>query len=136
MSTLNTLEVGDKISFEVYPGHIYGNTFNNVTINAFFNYKLASALGFDVVSAHHMVYPTLPEGAVPNDPTQYNYIQIVNGSGETQILGTPWIKESSIKISNGKKLTLVFQDLNETRMQRIISAVKHVNENPDHIEFD
>lgn len=135
MVTINELEVGDKISFEVYPGHIYGNSFNNVTISAFFDYKLANALGFDVTSAHQMVYPTLPEG-VPNDPTQYNYIQLTMASGETQILGTPWIRESTISISDGKKLTLVFQGLNETRKNRIINAIKYVNENPDHVEFN
>lgn len=128
------LEVGQRVSFELYPSHIYGSTFNNVTITAFLDHGLANALGFDVIAAHQMVYPSLPEGSI-NDPTQYNYVRIQNTNGEYQIIGIPWIRESTINISNGKVLTLIFQDINETRKDRIIAAVKAINETPDGINF-
>ncbi len=132
---ISELEVGQKVSFEIYPSHIHGSTFNNVTISAFFDYKLANALGFDIISAHNMVFPSLPIG-IPNDPTQYNYVQVTSESGKTLILGTPWIINNTIVVGNGRKLTLVFQDINETRKGRIINAIKHINEVPDNIEFN
>lgn len=132
---ITELEVGQKVSFEVYPAHIYGSNFNNVTITAFFDYSLANALGVDVIATHGIVYPSLPSGT-PNDATQYSYVQVRTDSGETVILGTPWIRDSTINILDGKKLTLVFQGINDTRMKRIIDAVKYINETPDHITFE
>ncbi len=132
---ITDLEVGQKISFEVYPAHIFGNTFNNVTITAFFDYHLANALGLDIVATHNTVYPTLPPGT-PNDATQYNYMQVKLESGDSITLGLPWLVSSTIRISGGRTLKLTFQDIDDTRRSRIMMAVRSVNENPDNVIFE
>ena len=132
---LQEIPIGTVISFEVYPSAQFGNNFQAVTLQATFNSALARMLGFDFIAANQQVYSTLPAGT-PNDPTQYNYFQIKLASGETQILGIPWIREGTLSIHNGKRLTLVFDDLDETRKNRIIAAVKAQGENPTSTVFN
>lgn len=131
---LQEIPVGTVISFEVYPSSQYGNNFQSVTLQAVFNSNIARALGFDYIAANQQVYSSLPAGT-PIDPTQYNYFQIMTSSGETQILGVPWIREGTLSIHDGKRLTLVFDDLDETRKNRIIAAVTGVNEKPSSTTF-
>lgn len=131
---INDVNIGQKISFELYPAHIYGNNFRNVTLTALIDSTLANALGFDVVAAHQNVYPSLPAGT-PNDPTQYSYFRVSMDNGETMVLGTPWVRESSIVINSGNTLTMVFQDIDEARKNRIIAACRANNETPDHVTF-
>lgn len=132
---IQNIAIGQVISFEMYPAHIYGNAFRNVTLSALLSPALANTLGLDVVSAHKQVYPSLPDGTVPNDPFQYNYLQVTTEGGESIILGVPWIRSDSIVINDGKLLTLVFQDIDDVRKDRIIAAIRANNETPDHITF-
>ncbi|MNP71325.1 hypothetical protein D3C76_1676970 [compost metagenome] len=48
---------------------------------------------------HVNVYPSLPAGT-PDDPTAYMYVRIQHPSGEFEILGLPWIRESTIVSMN------------------------------------
>lgn len=134
MANLQEIPIGTVISFEVYPSAQYGNNFQAVTLQAVFDSNIARQLGFDFIGANQSVYQSLPSGT-PNDPTQYNYFQIKYASGETQILGAPWIRAGTLSIHNGKKLTLVFDDLDQTRKDRIIAAVKAQGENPSSVTF-
>lgn len=135
MTTLQETPVGSVISFEVYPSTQYGNNFQSVTLMAIFNSNTARKLGFDYIAANQNVYQTLPAGT-PIDPTQYNYFEIQYPSGETEILGVPWIREGTLSINTGKRLTLVFDDIDETRKDRIIAAVLAQNEKPSSTIFN
>lgn len=134
MATIQEIPIGTVISFEVYPSAQYGNNFKAVTLQAVFDANIARMLGFDVVSANQNVYQSLPPGT-PVDPTQYNYFQIRFASGETQILGVPWIRAGTLSVHNGKRLTMVFDDFDETRKDRILAAVKAQGENPNSVTF-
>lgn len=131
---IQEIPAGTIISFEVYPSAQYGNNFQSVTLMGTFTAAIARKLGFDYVAANQNVYQTLPAGT-PIDPTQYNYFEIQYPSGETEILGTPWIREGTLNINNGKRLTLVFDDIDETRKDRIIAAVLAQNEKPSSTTF-
>lgn len=134
MATIQEIPIGTVISFEVYPSAQYGNNFKAVTLQAVFDANIARMLGFDVVAANQNVYQSLPSGT-PVDPTQYNYFQIRYSSGETQILGIPWIRVGTLSVHDGKRLTMVFDDIDETRKDRIIAAVKAQGENPTSVTF-
>lgn len=132
---LQEIPIGTVISFEVYPSAQFGNNFQAVTLKAMFDASLARMLGFDYIAANQQVYATLPAGT-PSDPTQYNYFQIQLASGELQVLGIPWIREGTLTIHNGKRLTLIFNDIDETRKARIIAAIRGINENPTSTVFN
>lgn len=135
MATLQEIPIGSVISFEVYPSTQYGNNYKSVTLQAVFDSNIARMLGFDYIAANQNVYQTLPAGT-PIDPTQYSYFQIAYASGATEILGVPWIRANSLTINNGKRLTLVFDDIDETRKNRIVAAVLAQNEKPSSTTFN
>lgn len=87
--------IGDTISFQVYPSVLLGNQFNDVVVQSVVNADTARMLGFDFVSMHANVFPTLPESS-PDNPNQYNYLVVRLQSGGTQIVGLPWIREETI----------------------------------------
>lgn len=134
MATIQEIPIGTVISFEVYPAAQYGNNYKAVTLQAVFDSNIARMLGFDIISSNQNVYQTLPSGT-PVDPTQYSYFQVRFASGETQILGVPWIRSGTLSVHNGKRLTMVFDDFDETRKDRILAAVKAQGENPTSVTF-
>lgn len=132
---ITEVQIGQKVSFEVYPSTIYGSNHNGVTVTGFVDAATAQALGYDIFAMHQNVYPSLPAGT-PDDPTQYSYVMVVGNNGGRILLGSPWIVSDSIRIDSGKTLTLVFQNLDEQRKNRIIEACKRNNENPDSVVFN
>lgn len=134
MANIQDISIGARISFELYPAAQYGNNYQNVTLTALFNSNIARVLGLDVIAANQQVYQSLPSGT-PNDPTQFDYFQVTFDGGETMILGAPWVRAGTLTVHNGKKLTLVFDDIDEVRKDRIIAACKAQNENPSSTTF-
>lgn len=134
MADIQDISIGSKISFELYPSAQYGNNYKNVTLAAIFNSDIARMLGFDVIGTNQQVFQSLPSGT-PNDPSQFNYFQVVFSNGETAILGAPWVREGTLDVHNGRKLTLVFEDIDERRKDRIIAACKAQGENPSSTTF-
>jgi hypothetical protein len=135
MTTISDLQVNQKISFEVYPSAQLGNVFKNVTYCGEFDAQLAQTLGEAIYPAHANVYPSLPAG-VPNDPTQYSWIRIKFDSGEYAVIGSPWIRAGTIVISEGSTATLIFQNIDQRRLDRILLAIKANNETPDSVTFE
>ncbi|BEG72687.1 hypothetical protein [Pseudomonas phage PA1C] len=135
MPSIRDVAIGQKISFEVYPSAQYGNNFKNVTLAAFLDANLVRILGFDLIAAHQNVYPTLPAGT-PNDPSQYSYVRVEFEGGQHQYIGIPWIREGSVVVNNGQKATLVFQNIDQRRLERIIEACKMNNEVPDSVVLE
>lgn len=134
MATIQDIAIGTKISFELYPSAQYGNNFQNVTLTAIFNSDIARMLGVDIIAANQQVYSSLPSGT-PNDPTQYDYFQVKFSNGDSTILGTPWVRQGTLEIHNGKKLTMIFEDIDERRKDRIVAACKAQGENPNSVTF-
>ncbi len=98
MALIDQTFVKKNVSFTLYPAAIKGNNYVNVQILAILDSDTATGLDqFDPVAQHIAVYPSLPpENAVPNDPTSYLYVRIKHQGGATEILGLPWIVESSV----------------------------------------
>jgi len=134
MANIQDISIGAKISFELYPSAQYGNNFQNVTLTLVCNSDIARVLGLDIISANQQVYQSLPAGT-PNDPTQFEYFQVSFGDNQTVLLAAPWIREGTLVVHNSKKLTLVFDDIDERRKDRIIAACKAQNETPSSTTF-
>jgi hypothetical protein len=138
MTNIANVEAGARISFEVIPDAYLSNNFTNVVLEMVATPRIAQALGLDIAVAHRNVYPSLIAAgvSVPNDPTQYNYVRVTFDGGESVILGVPWIRDGSLVIAAGKKLSLVFDDLDDLRRQRILLAVAAVNEKPSSVTWE
>lgn len=93
---LGTLfNIGDTISFSVYPAVILGNNFKNLKVEGVVPARLAVASGFDVYGMHANVYPTLPTNS-PNSADKYNYVLLRNVNDELICVGEVWINQSTI----------------------------------------
>ncbi len=135
MPSIYEIQIGQRVSFEVYPTAILGNAFKDVVLEAICGSRQALQLGEDIVSMHRNVYPSLPEGLVPNDPFQYSYVRVQMPSGEFQTLGIPWIRPDSIVASSSAKLTLSFLDTNPTDRDRIMQALSAIGITPSTVNY-
>lgn len=121
---LGTLfNIGDTISFQVYPSTLLGDQFKDVVVQSVVNADTARLLGFDYISMHANVFPTLPEGQVPDNPTQYNYLVVKMQSGQTQIVGLPWIDESTITSRVTSSVYLEVPGAGTTDVSNIVNAL-------------
>ncbi len=87
--------IGDHISFAVYPALLLGNNFKNLKVESVVSAEVAVAMGFDVYAQHANVQPTLPVGS-PNSPTKYSFLLLRAVSNELICIGMPWINVSTI----------------------------------------
>ncbi len=113
--------VNGKYSFEVFPAQILGNDFKNVTILGIVHPSIAQNF-LDIEASHIQVYPYLPAGA-PDDARGYDYVMLKTVSGETTVLGLPWInQETIVNVESG---TMLVEILNVTSqdIQRVSDAL-------------
>jgi hypothetical protein len=116
-------QLGQVLSFDVYPAQVLGNNFENVTILGLLDPQSANQI-IDIVGSHAAVYPYLPSANnVPNDPTQYNYIKIRTQSGQISALGMPWVNESTISATTNQVITALVQGVTASDVQNVINAL-------------
>lgn len=129
---LSDLQVIDNVvKFDTYATEL-GTNFNGVTIAATHSYRTASQRR-DVDAVHQQIYSRLPAGT-PNDPKKYTYVEVITASGESVILGIPWIKESTIQaiktlvykpsivINSNQDITIINQVLTQAGYSNIIAT--------------
>lgn len=99
-------QIGQVLSFDVYPAAVLGNNFQNVTVLGTLDPSSANQV-IDIVGSHAAVFSSLLAAGqnVPNDPTQYNYIKIKTQAGQISALGMPWINESTITATTNQVIT-------------------------------
>lgn len=115
--------IGDTVSFEVYPSIFLGTQFKDVVVESVINAETARLLGFDYVSMHANIYPTLPEGQVPDNPTQYNYLLVKMQSGQNQLVGLPWIIESTVSTRSTTAVFIEVENVGTLDVPAIVVAL-------------
>lgn len=103
MTPLSKLPLNSTVSFELYPSYIIAAGYSFAKVLAHLDADTARALGVDIQAKHNNVYPTLPSD-VPNRPSAYPWVKLRLQNGETVIIGAAWIKETSIKVLNAKRV--------------------------------
>lgn len=89
-------KIGSSYVFETYAGSILGTTFKEATCVAIMDGETALREN-DVISIHANVFPSLPVGT-PNSYSGYPYVKFKLKTGQSMILGMPWIKENTISL--------------------------------------
>lgn len=116
--------IGAYASFTIYPAAILGNAFNRVKILAIYSARIAQRFA-DVAALHANVYPTLPPGS-GELYTDYSYVEVEMPSGQTAILGIPWIVTSTFTLHTNSQAQFVVSNINpgdvEIIRQQIIAA--------------
>lgn len=115
---------GDIVTFTVYPATILGTKYTSVKVLSILDYETAKSF-VDIDALHRNVYPTLPGGTVPNDPSQYDYVKVRFGNGSSDIIGLPWINAATIVVSSSQTLQLTFANISpidQNRLKQVIAA--------------
>lgn len=92
--------IGSVYSFEVYPTAILGNNFNNLKLLSELDSDDANG-HIDPQAMHAKIYPTLPEGSL-DDYRAYTYYKFRTQSGETIVIGRPWINPATVNAVNSE----------------------------------
>lgn len=101
-------QIGKTYSFTVYPTALLGNGFQGCKVLALMDADTARRAGMDVEASHARIYPTIPTiVGMPNDPSQYNYVQILTPAGARTILGIPWIDDSTVIEVTSQNINIV-----------------------------
>jgi hypothetical protein len=114
-------QLGQILSFDVYPSEVLGNNFDGVTILGLLDPQSANQI-IDIVGAHASVYPYLPSGT-PNSPSQYNYIKIRTASGQITALGMPWVNEGTITSTTNQTITALISNVTSSDVQGVQNAL-------------
>lgn len=113
--------VNGKYSFEVFPVAILGNDFKNVTIMGIVNPSIAQSF-LDIEASHVQMYPYLPSGT-PDNARGYDYVMLKTLSGETTVLGLPWINQTTIvSVESGTMLVEIIEVTSQD-IQRVSDAL-------------
>lgn len=111
---MTNFQIGAMYSFEVYAPSILTSSFKNVVAEGVLREAQAKQLGLDTRAMHARVFPYLPSGT-PNDPSAYNYALFRTLTGETTILGIPWIRDSTVSLIDAQTLSIKIGNVDATK---------------------
>jgi len=115
---LDKMNIGDVATFDVYPAQLLGTQFRQCKVLAILDYDTCRALGFDPDALHVKVFATLPTGT-ENDPAKYQWLKLKLTSGETTVIGLPWIKPDTIQTTTTSTITVVYTNVAPEDMVKI-----------------
>lgn len=121
MASVNSLKLGETVSFDVYPAAILGTAFKRVKVMGVMDMESAKHL-IDPIALHINVYPTLPAGTVDN-PAQYYYVKVKLSNGQVTCVGLPWIREESIVVHQSTTLNLTIENVGVDDISRVVKAL-------------
>ena len=75
----------------------------------------------DVRTLHTQVKPYIP--GLPSLSSDYTYVIIQQQSGQKEVLGLPWILETSIQVSNMQNYQLILDDVEPEQVEIIRKAL-------------
>lgn len=119
---MSNFTVGSTYSFRCYAPSILSSDFSNVVVTMIMGYQ-AAIKEDDVAAIHAQIYNQLPTGT-PNQPEKYTYIQIQHPSGQTEILGIPWINALTITEVDQVTFDVTIRGLSSTDYTKISNALK------------
>lgn len=121
MSNMDSVNIGDQISFDVYPSAIIGQSYKSMKVMAFLDPDTAAAFE-DIATLHAQVYPTLP-GGTPNDAYQYEYLRLKSQTGSTVIVGLPWIVDSTVVVDGTETYSFKVSNLSPSQKTEIVNIL-------------
>lgn len=117
MNIFPGIKLNDTVSFQLYPSAIIGTVFNHCKITGVLDYDTAKAFQ-DIDALHANVYPTLPSNT-PDDPRQYSFLKVLLPSGDTTIIGLPWVKEDSLIKHDQSRVRFTIENVSADDLKNI-----------------
>lgn len=98
---------GDIISFSFVQNGLIGNGKEQVKVEGDVNYLMAKAIDPEIDVKHQALYNYFAKDVgYVDDPSSYGYIGIINLDGRVEMIGIPWILESTFKFSESERAVI------------------------------
>lgn len=115
MASIINPKSGDIVSFQLVVNSVNGDERVQVTVIAGdINYQAAMLMEPQIGLKHTALFPYFDDkvGFV-NDPSKYNYMAVQWANGKIEVIGIPWIQESSYRIVDGRIADLAITNFRE-----------------------
>lgn len=107
--------IGDLIDFRLVVDGINGDKRTEVTVAGVLNYATARLIDPQIAVKHANLFSYFQDKVNNiNDPASYNYLSYTNRNGQTEVVGIPWILDSSYQTVSGRTQTLVISNWRES----------------------
>lgn len=127
-ANINSLNVGDVISFETIAPAILNLKYDQVIFDGIVSWSVARSFA-DIASLHRSLYPSMNRSEAKDDYRSYSYFLFQTTTGVNanvpQVLGIPWIKEDTLVISGAANINLLFTNItpdNQTYLFQLLKA--------------
>jgi len=102
-----TPKKGDIVSFQFIRNGLIGDPKVQVLVEGDINYSIAKAIDPEINRKHETLFPYFSSSVGGNnDPSAYSYIGIINNNGQLEIVGVPWILESSFQYVQSRRAVI------------------------------
>lgn len=118
---LTSDNIGDIVSFSVFPSSIIGTAFQRVKIKAFLDAETAS-MYVDTQAQHVAVYPTLP-ATTPDDPKKYPWVKVELENGTSTVVGLPWIDPATVVLNENTQIQVTLSGVSAADVPKIRNAL-------------
>ena len=115
----DNLKAGNNVIFNVKTT-VIKSSFYGVTVEAIATASIAQKIK-DVKSLHLQVKPYI--SGLPNNYDDYSYVIVRMPNGDTEVIGLPWIVETSIQISSKRNYQLILDDIEPEQVEIIRASL-------------
>lgn len=107
--------IGDLVDFRLVVDGINGDKRTEVKVAGLLNYATARLIDPQIAVKHANLFSYFQDKVNNiNDPAAYNYLSYTNSNGTTEVVGIPWILESSYQTVSGRTETFVISNWRES----------------------
>lgn len=127
MATI-TPKSGDIVSFQLVVNSLNGDARTEVKITGVgLDYQTAKILEPQLTVKHTALFPYF-KNAVGNvdNPAVYEYIVVMGRNGKPEVIGLPWILESSYKVIDGRIATVQITNYREEFNAPLVTFLKNL----------
>lgn len=112
---ITTPKTGDIVSFQLVQNGLLGDERSQVTVSGSdLDYQTAKMIDPQLNIKHTTLFPYFQNavGGVDN-PAQYKYVVFKLANGALEVIGLPWIKESTYRLVDGRVADLQISNFRE-----------------------
>jgi hypothetical protein len=118
-----TFDTNSVYSFDLHAPGILGSSYKNVTCTiGSMSERAAIRADCKTREIHAQVFNQLPIGT-PNDAGAYTYAEFQTMTGETVVLGLPWIKEDSVQKILSQNYNVKVAGISSSDLPRLRNAL-------------
>lgn len=127
---LNKFNVGEVISFQLYPSDLYGSNWNRVVVTDVISAKTCALFNFDAAVEHAKVLSdkNVPVGQIPQSYDSYQYVVVTPAADPTnsRVIGLPWIIADTIAVEDSRDAYGYFPNLSDAKLSELRKAISSV----------